>query len=78
MSRYTTKLQNIQEANVRLERRLLNEQQEFPDSPLPGCLKKIIDLFSSIKESKYFFALEGVLNFFIIFFFVLFLKSTIV
>lgn len=43
MGRYTTKLQNIQEANVRLEKRLLNEQQEFTDTPLPGCLKKIID-----------------------------------
>lgn len=43
MSRYTTKLQNIQEANIRLEKRLLNEQQEISDSPLPGCLKKIID-----------------------------------
>lgn len=43
MSRYTTKLQNIQEANIRLEKRLLREQQEVSDSPLPGCLKKIID-----------------------------------
>ena len=44
MSRYTTKLQNIQEANIRLEKRLLREQQEVTDTPLPGCLKKILDV----------------------------------
>lgn len=31
MSRYTTKLQNIMEANIRLEKRLLTEQQQSSD-----------------------------------------------
>ena len=45
MSRYRTKLQNIQEANIRLEKRMLNEQvADATDTPLPGCIKKIFNL----------------------------------
>ena len=46
MSRYTTKLQNIQEANIRLEKRLLKEQQEVTDTPLPGCLNTLFKITS--------------------------------
>lgn len=38
MSKYTTKLQNIMEANIRLEKRLLNEQQQ---STYPECVSKM-------------------------------------
>jgi hypothetical protein len=41
MSRYTTKLQNIQEANIRLEKRMLNEQVEnTKEDLLLSCLKR--------------------------------------
>jgi hypothetical protein len=45
MSRYRTKLQNIQEANIRLEKRILNEQVvDAIDTPLPGCLKHVFNI----------------------------------
>ena len=53
MSRYTTKLQNIQEANARLEQRLLNEQTA-PKAPSPKYInlaKKINANASKIRDA---------------------------
>lgn len=46
MSRYTTKLQNIMEANIRLEKRLLTEQQQSSDQEY-----KVGEVYSAKRSS---------------------------